>query len=317
LFDMDIPNGNQSPIIRVQGLTKKFGNFVAVNQVSFEVLPGEVVGYLGPNGSGKTTTIRMLCGLLHPTAGSIQVLGFDVVKNAEPVKRQIGYMSQKFALYDDLTVLENLEFYSGVYEVPLDIEKRRLGEILSMAGLEGREDTRTSDLSGGWRQRLALGCALLHSPRLIFLDEPTSGVDPVARREFWDLIYQLAAGGVTIFITTHYMDEAEHCRRVGFMSSGRLLAFDTPRALKERYLHGTTWELDVYPLLEAVEFLSAQPGVAQARMHGDRAMVIVEAGQWSPEKLSATLVEQNITVCGIEKVEPSLEDVFTLLAHSQ
>ncbi len=313
---MDGQKNNPSPIIRVQGLTKKFGDFVAVNDISFEVQPGEVVGYLGPNGSGKTTTIRMLCGLLHPTAGTIQVLGNDVVKDPEPVKRQIGYMSQKFALYDDLTVLENLEFYSGVYEVPLDIEKQRLAEILQMAGLEGRENTRTSELSGGWRQRLALGCALLHSPCLIFLDEPTSGVDPVARREFWDLIYQLAAGGVTIFITTHYMDEAEHCQRVGFMSSGHLLAFDTPRALKERYLHGSTWELDVTPLLEAVELLSAQPGIAQARLQGDRVMVIVEADQWPPEKLSAWLAENGINVNRIEKVEPSLEDVFTLLAHS-
>ncbi len=314
---MEKTASDQSPIIRVQGLTKKFGNFIAVNDVSFEVQPGEVVGYLGPNGSGKTTTIRMLCGLLHPTAGSIQILGNDVVKNPEPVKCQIGYMSQKFALYDDLTVLENLEFYSGVYEVPLDTEKARLAEILHMAGLAGREHLRTSELSGGWRQRLALGCALLHNPPLIFLDEPTSGVDPVARREFWDLIYQLAANGVTIFITTHYMDEAEHCRRVGFMSSGHLLAFDTPRALKERYLHGSTWELDVTPLLEAVEFLSVQPGVAQARLNGDRAMVIVEPDQWSPEMLASTLAEQGIVMNGIEKVEPSLEDVFTLLAHSQ
>jgi ABC-2 type transport system ATP-binding protein len=314
---MDQPDKNPPPIIRVQGLTKKFGDFVAVNNVTFDVQPGEVVGYLGPNGSGKTTTIRMLCGLLHPNAGSIHVLGFDVVKDPEPVKRQIGYMSQKFALYDDLTVLENLEFYSGVYEVPLDIEKRRLGEILHMAGLEGQEQVRSSDLSGGWRQRLALGCALLHNPPLIFLDEPTSGVDPVARREFWDLIYQLASGGVTIFITTHYMDEAEHCQRVGFMSNGHLLAFDTPHALKERYLHGATWELDVTPLLEAVEFLSAQPGVVQARMNGDRAMVIVESDQWSPEQLAARLAEQDIVLNGLEKVAPSLEDVFTLLAHSQ
>lgn len=312
----DMHNGNNSSIIRVQGLTKKFGDFVAVNNVSFEIQPGEVIGYLGPNGSGKTTTIRMLCGLLHPTAGSIEVLGINVVKDPEPVKRQIGYMSQKFALYDDLTVLENLEFYSGVYEVPLETEKERLKEILHMAGLDGRENVRTGELSGGWRQRLALGCALLHRPSLIFLDEPTSGVDPVARREFWDLIYQLAAEGVTIFITTHYMDEAEHCRRVGFMSSGNLLAFDTPRALKERYLHGATWELDVSPLLEAVEFLSTQPGVAQSRLNGDRAMVIVEPEQWSPETLTAKLNDQNIKVNNIVTVEPSLEDVFTLLAHS-
>jgi ABC-2 type transport system ATP-binding protein len=199
---------DQSPIISAQGLTKRFGNFVAVDNVSFEVQRGEVVGYLGPNGSGKTTTIRMLCGLLHPSAGSATVVGADVVRNPEQIKRQIGYMSQKFALYDDLTVRENLEFYAGVYEIPRETEQKRLNEILRMAGLEQRPETVTSQLSGGWRQRLSLGCALIHHPQLLFLDEPTSGVDPVARREFWDLIYELAAGGTTIFVTTHYMDES-------------------------------------------------------------------------------------------------------------
>jgi ABC-2 type transport system ATP-binding protein len=304
-----------SPIISVQGLTKRFGNFVAVDNVTFEVQPGEIVGYLGPNGSGKTTTIRMLCGIMHPSAGTIQVLGYDVVQNPENVKRQIGYMSQKFALYDDMTVRENLEFYTGVYDVPEEIEKERIQEILLMAGLEKRADSRTTHLSGGWRQRLALGCALVHHPPLLFLDEPTSGVDPVARREFWDLIYQLASQGTTIFITTHYMDEAEHCRRVGFMHNGRLLAYDSPHDLKERYLHGTTFELDVTPLLEAVEALAGLPGIAQARLHGDRALVIVQADQWSPDTITAKLAGQGITVSGIEKVEPTLEDVFTLLAH--
>jgi ABC-2 type transport system ATP-binding protein len=310
-------NDLKAPVISVAGLSKKFGDFLAVNDVSFEVQAGEVVGYLGPNGSGKTTTIRMLCGLLHPTAGSIQVLDTDVVKDPEGVKCKIGYMSQKFALYDDLTVRENLEFYLGVYEVPVEREKRRLAEILHMAGLEDRADNFTSELSGGWRQRLALGCALLHEPPLIFLDEPTSGVDPVARREFWDLIYQLAAGGTTVFITTHYMDEAEHCRKVGFMQNGRLMAFDTPSALKMRYLQGTTWELDVSPLLETIELLDGQPGVAQARMNGDHALAIVSPDQWTPETLTAFLEGHGITICGIETVEPSLEDVFTLLAHQQ
>ena len=304
-----------SPIISVQGLTKRFGNFVAVDDVTFDVQPGEVVGYLGPNGSGKTTTIRMLCGLLHPSAGSIQVLGSDVVQNPEGVKSQIGYMSQKFALYDDMTVRENLEFYTGVYDVPEAIEKERIHEILHMAGLEGRADSRTINLSGGWRQRLALGCALVHHPPLLFLDEPTSGVDPVARREFWDLIYQLATQGTTIFITTHYMDEAEHCRRVGFMHSGRLLAFDSPHDLKEKYLQGTTLELDANPLLEAVEALTGIPGIVQARLHGDRALVIIQGDEWSPESLKARLAERDISVSGIEQVEPTLEDVFTLLAH--
>jgi ABC-2 type transport system ATP-binding protein len=308
---------DRPPAIRTQDLTKKFGDFVAVDHVSFEVQPGEVIGYLGPNGSGKTTTIRMLCGLLRPSAGAAWVMGVDVVRNPEAAKRRIGYMSQKFALYDDLTVLENLEFYAGVYEVPRDIEKQRLGEILAMAGLEGRTGSLTGDLSGGWRQRLALGCALVHHPPLLFLDEPTSGVDPVARREFWDLIYDLAEEGTTIFVTTHYMDEAEHCGRVGFMHSGHLLAFDTPSALKSEYLRGAAWSLDIEPLLEGVEVLSALPGIVQARLHGDRAQVIAAEGSWSPEALTAKLREQGLTVHSFETVEPTLEDVFTLLAHHQ
>src|SRR5512141_1472125 len=218
--------------LEVLGLTKKFGDFTAVDHVSFTVQPGEVIGYLGPNGSGKTTTIRMLCGLMVPTSGTAKIMGIDVSKDPEGVKPHIGYMSQKFALYDDLTVLENLQFYAGVYDVPEAEEPARLAEILQMAGLTGRGNTFTKQLSGGWRQRLALGCALIHKPPLLFLDEPTSGVDPVARREFWDLIYQLASQGTTIFITTHYMDEAEHCNRVAFMYRGRLLAIDTPARLK-------------------------------------------------------------------------------------
>jgi ABC-2 type transport system ATP-binding protein len=308
---------DRPPAIRTQDLTKKFGDFVAVDHVSFEVQPGEVIGYLGPNGSGKTTTIRMLCGLLRPSAGEAWVMGVDVVRNSEAAKHRIGYMSQKFALYDDLTVLENLEFYAGVYEVPRDIEKQRLGEILAMAGLKGRTGSLTADLSGGWRQRLALGCALVHHPPLLFLDEPTSGVDPVARREFWDLIYDLAEQGTTIFVTTHYMDEAEHCGRVGFMHSGHLLAFDTPSALKAEYLRGAAWSLDIEPLLEGVEALSALPGIAQARLHGDRAQVIATEGSWSPEALTARLSEQGLRVHRFETVEPTLEDVFTLLAHHQ
>ncbi len=306
---------NPEPIIDVHGLTKRFGSFTAVDNVTFEVCPGEVVGYLGPNGSGKTTTIRMLCGLMVPTAGSIQVLGENAVKNPEAVKRQIGYMSQKFALYDDLTVRENLEFYIGVYDVPKDSEKQRLQEILHMAGLEDRPDIRTSQLSGGWRQRLALGCALVHHPPLLFLDEPTSGVDPVARREFWDLIYQLAHQGTTIFITTHYMDEAEHCGRVGFMQAGHLLAFDTPRALKQQKLKGAAWELDASPLLDTVEALEKLPGIAQARLNGDRAMAIVKSDEWTHENLAAALTSQGLNICSIQDVEPTLEDVFTLLAH--
>jgi ABC-2 type transport system ATP-binding protein len=303
------------PCISVQGLTKRFGDFTAVNNVTFEVQPGEVVGYLGPNGSGKTTTIRMLCGLMQPSAGAIQVLGVDVIHNPEAVKPHIGYMSQKFALYDDLTVRENLEFYAGVYDVPRSIERERLSGVIKMAGLQARVNARPSELSGGWRQRLALGCALVHQPPLLFLDEPTSGVDPVARREFWDLIYELADGGTTVFVTTHYMDEAEHCGRIGFMEHGRLLAFGAPHVLKTEYLHGAAWNLAATPLLEAVETLVDLPGIIQARLEGDQAHVIVAPDAWSPEALTATLAERAITVTAVEPVESTLEDVFTLLAR--
>ncbi len=302
--------------LEVQGLTKKFGDFTAVDHVTFTVQPGEVLGYLGPNGSGKTTTIRMLCGLMEPTEGMARVLGVDVTKNPEAVKPHIGYMSQKFALYDDLTVLENLQFYAGVYEIPQATEAQRIDEVLQMAGLQSRRKTFTRELSGGWRQRLALGCALLHHPPLLFLDEPTSGVDPVARREFWDLIYQFASEGTTIFITTHYMDEAEHCNRTAFMYRGKLLAFDTPARLKAEYLKGAAWDLAATPLLETVELLSETEGIAQASLHGDRAHVIVKPGEWTPEQLKARLAEQGIAVQSIETVESTLEDVFTLLAHS-
>lgn len=306
---------NQVLPLEVLGLTKKFGAFTAVDHVSFTVQPGEVIGYLGPNGSGKTTTIRMLCGLLVPTEGTARIMGIDVSKNPEAVKPHIGYMSQKFALYDDLTVMENLQFYAGVYDVPIAEEAARIKEVLQMAGLEGRSNLFTGDISGGWRQRLALGCALIHRPPLLFLDEPTSGVDPVARREFWDLIYQLAHGGTTIFITTHYMDEAEHCNKVAFMYRGKLLAHDTPAGLKTTYLKGAAWDLEVTPLLEAVETLGQMQDVAQASLHGDRAHVIVKPEVWTPEKLSQALSEKGLKVASVESVQSSLEDVFTLLAH--
>jgi ABC-2 type transport system ATP-binding protein len=320
---MSSENGNAPmPAIHTEQLTKQFGDFTAVDHVNFEVQAGEVVGYLGPNGSGKTTTIRMLCGLLNPTSGTATVLGHDVRHEPEKIKAKIGYMSQKFALYDDLTVRENLQFYSGVYGVQRDVARQRFTEIIRMAGLEGRTEVMASSLSGGWRQRLALGCALVHTPKLLFLDEPTSGVDPVARREFWDLIYELAAAGSTIFVTTHYMDEAEHCARVGFMRAGQLLAFGTPRQIKHDYLHGAAWLVSASPLLESVEVLSELPGIAQARLQGDRAQVILDSEHgtvWTPASLSAALAERNIMVNaeGIVAVEPTLEDVFTLLARQR
>jgi ABC-2 type transport system ATP-binding protein len=300
--------------LEVMGLTKRFGEFTAVDNVSFSVRRGEVIGYLGPNGSGKTTTIRMLCGLIRPTAGTARIMGVDVVRQPEAVKPHIGYMSQKFSLYNDLTVLENLSFYAGVYDVPEAQEKKRLQEILHLTRLEQSTRVPAGDLSGGWRQRLALGCALVHRPPLLFLDEPTSGVDPVARREFWDLIYTLAHEGTTVLITTHYMDEAEHCTRVGFMYNSRLLAFAAPSELKADYLRGSAWDLAATPLLEAVEQLSEMDCVAQASLHGDRAHVIAKSEECMPEQLTTRLAEKGVTVQGVEPVQSTLEDVFTLLA---
>ena len=219
------------PIITTENLTRKFGEFVAVDHISFQVDPGEVVGYLGPNGSGKTTTIRMLLGLLKPTDGHATVLGYDAFRQSEEVRARAGYMSQKFALYDDLTVWENMEFYGGVYGIR---DKARIESTLSLLGLTDHYSTLTGSLSAGWRQRLALGIALVHQPKLLFLDEPTSGVDPTARRAFWDLIYELASEGVTVFVTTHYMDEAEYCGRVSIMVKGRIEALDSPQKLKQR-----------------------------------------------------------------------------------
>lgn len=303
------------PAISVQGLTKKFGDFTAVDHISFEIMPGDILGYIGHNGSGKTTTIRMLCGLLTPTEGTAKIFNYDIRTQMEDIRPLIGYMSQKFSLYDDLTVAENVKFYAGVYEVPDEAKKERLDEVYSMAGLVGRTGELTRTLSGGWRQRLALGCAMVHHPKLLFLDEPTSGVDPVARREFWDLIYNLASAGTTILITTHYMDEAEHCSQIGFMNTGRLRAFDTPLGLKKHHLHGAAWSLEVTPLLEAVEFLSGLDGIAQSRLQGDRAQAIVAKGKWTHESLKARLEKEGLKVTKIETVEPTLEDVFTLLAH--
>jgi ABC-2 type transport system ATP-binding protein len=292
------------------GLTKKFGDFTAVDSVTFAVRQGEVMGFVGPNGSGKTTTIRMLCGLLRPTAGNAQVMGFDVARQPEEVKTRLGYMSQKFALYEELTALENLEFYAGVYGVR---KNGRLAEILAMAGLAGREGVRAGALSGGWRQRLALGCALIHQPPLLFLDEPTSGVDPTARREFWDLIYSLAEKGTTVFVSTHYMDEAEHCHRVGFMHHGNLLAIDTPVALKANQLHGQAWNIMTPQLLEGIEALGRSKGVSQIGLAGDRLHCITAPNTHTVDSLQRALAEQGVSGQA-HLVEPTLEDVFISLA---
>ena len=301
------------PVVVVKDLTRRFGSFTAVDHVSFEVRPGEIVGSLGPNGCGKTTTIRMLLGLLEPGEGSATVLGFDAFRQSEEVRSRCGYMSQKFALYDDLTVLENLVFYAGVYGIR---EKALIQKTIAKVGLTGRETARTLDLSAGWRQRLALGIALVHQPKLLFLDEPTSGVDPVARREFWDLIYALAAEGVTVFITTHYMDEAEYCTRVGLMKDGRLLAMDQPSRLKREYIKGEVWDIAGENLMESIERIAAVEGVLQASLLGDRVHVITDPRACPKGLLQNRLAEAGLPAVTLLRGEVSLEDVFMNLTRA-
>lgn len=298
------------PVIVVENLTRKFGDFVAVDHINFHVTAGEVVGYLGPNGSGKTTTIRMLLGLLEPTEGKATVLGYDAFTQSEEVRARSGYMSQKFAIYDDLTTLENLTFYGGVYGIT---DKTRILRTLDLVGLHGHEQTLTRNLSTGWRQRLALGIALVHEPKLLFLDEPTSGVDPTARRAFWDLIYELAEGGVTILVTTHYMDEAEYCERVGIMRDGKLLAMDTPSNLKASIIAGDVWEIFADPLQRGLEQLPGAPGVLRVGLSGDHLRVIVQRGL-NKDILTKTLEAKGMQVRQIMRGEPTLEDVFLHLA---
>lgn len=316
-------NGSpDSYVIQARGLTKYFGDFLAVDRVTFNVLPGEILGYLGPNGSGKTTTIRMLLGLLKPSQGSARVLGFDTEAQSERVRANSGYMSQKFALYHELTVMENLTFYAGVYGIS---EKNRVLDVIEMMGLAGFEDQRVSSLSTGWRQRLALATAIVHQPQLLFLDEPTSGVDPNARRSFWDLIYGLVDQGITALVTTHYMDEAEYCSRVGIMRDGQLLAVDTPSELKRQALPGLAWDIfmgspsdpdrdvDSYHLLQVLNTLNSGVFVSRAGLASDHIRVITPADVEDTEILNFLEAAGEKDVF-IEKVEPSLEDVFLALA---
>lgn len=299
-----------SPIISVKDLTRRFGDFVAVDHVTFEVEPGQVIGYLGPNGSGKTTTIRMLLGLLRPSEGSARVLGFDAARQSEQVRARTGYMSQRFALYDELTARENLAFYAGVYGVRDRLRVDRLLDQLGLAQL-ARQQVRT--LSGGWRQRLALATAIVHQPRLLLLDEPTSGVDPTARRAFWDLIYELVEEGITILVTTHYMDEAEYCSQVGILNEGRLLALDSPTHLKES-LPGQMWEIwpaedSGQPLLPVLDRLAAAEGILRAGLAGDhlRALAQFEMDQAGLRRI---LDQAGAVGARVEPARPVMEDAF-------
>ena len=299
-----------SPVINVDNLTRRFGDFIAVDHISFQVEAGEVVGYLGPNGSGKTTTIRMLLGLLEPSDGKATVLGFDSFRQSEQVRARAGYMSQKFAIYDDLTVWENLQFYGGTYGIR---NRERIKATIKHVGLDGHEDDLTRTMSTGWRQRLALAIALVHQPRLLFLDEPTSGVDPNARRDFWDLIYQLAEEGVTVMVTTHYMDEAEYCGRVGIMRDGKLLALDTPANLKQKIIPGAVWEVQATPLQSALQTLQLAHGVQRVGLAGDHLRVISDREMQESDVREAAGGD-HVSISAVYRGEPTLEDVFLTLA---
>ena len=303
--------------IQTQELTKSFGAFTAVDHVSFRVPEGEIFGFLGPNGAGKTTVIRMLCAILLPSSGKATVLGYDIATQPEEVKAHIGYMSQKFALYEDLTVQENLEFYAGVYGVPIDTRRSRIEELVAMAGLVGRERALTKNLSGGWKQRLALGCAIVHQPPMLFLDEPTAGVDPSSRREFWDMIYALAGRGVTTFVTTHYMDEAEHCNQIGLMFGGKLIAEGNPDELKAM-MPGELFELDADPVMGALDaLLEMKAVVREAALYGNLLHVVVDDAASARGAIESELHARGVTIKNMERIVPALEDVFVSLIEKQ
>ncbi|RLC73918.1 MAG: ABC transporter ATP-binding protein [Chloroflexi bacterium] len=306
--------GNDSAIV-ARGLTKRFGNFTAVDGIDFEVRRGEIFGFLGPNGAGKTTTIRMMLGLLKPTAGTVEVLGVSVSKHPEKIRPRVGYMSQRFSLYNDLTVLQNLRFYGRAYGVENDLLKERIQDAIQMAGLEGHERTRTKDLSGGWRQRLALSAAILHRPELIFLDEPTAGVDPISRRAFWNLLYKLVAEGVTVFVTTHYMDEAEHCHRLALIQRGRLIALGSPEEIKRDMMRGQVLEIAPSNTAKAVKVLRAarEAGrlpIEEVAMYGALVHVVAPQVKQYQEAIAAELRQANVEPGPMAVIEPSLEDVF-------
>jgi ABC-2 type transport system ATP-binding protein len=308
-------NGEIEMAVRVEGLEKRFGRFLAVNRISFSVPKGEIFGFLGPNGAGKSTTIRMLCGILAPSGGAGTVAGFDIHREAEKIKTRIGYMSQRFSLYEDLTVAENIDFYSGIYRIPEARKAERKEWVIEMAGLQDHRNSRTGILSTGWKQRLSLGCAILHEPPILFLDEPTSGVDPLSRRQFWDLIYTLSGQGVTVFVTTHYMDEAEYCDRIGLIYRGELIALGSPESLKgqmpEEILEITCPRPD-----EALGLLEKMPGVTEAALFGRGLHVVTrDAAKLLPD-LESFLTQQGYAPARAEKIVPSLEDVFVSLIEA-
>jgi len=310
-----LPKSNDSAV-HIENLVKRFGDFVAVDNVSLDVARGEIFGFLGPNGAGKSTTIRIMCGLLAPTSGRATVGGYDVATQSELVRENIGYMSQKFSLYDDLTVEENIEFFGGVYGVSPEELPQRRDYVLKMAGLEDKHKDATRELPGGLKQRLALGCAILHEPPILFLDEPTSGVDPVARRNFWELIYQLSQAGHTIFVTTHYMDEAEYCHRVALMYAGRVIALGSPAELKQNFGARHLLMLETNDLLGAMRALQGGKGIVDVAVFGSglHVTVVEERGI---EDIRTVLGAAGIRIDNLEPIPPSMEDVFVGLIEEQ
>ncbi len=310
-------NNHNSWAVEVEALVKRFDSFVAVDHVSFKVRRGEIFGFLGPNGAGKSTTIRMLCGLLRPSEGRASVGGLDVATQAEEIRQSIGYMSQKFSLYDDLTVEENIDFFGGVYGVPKERLAQRREYVLRMAGLEEWRLGMTRLLAGGWKQRLALGCAILHEPPIIFLDEPTSGVDPIARRGFWSLIYDLSAAGHTIFVSTHYMDEAEYCHRLALMYRGKIIALGTPVALKKELESRSILRLDSSDPLESMKALESIAGISDVAVFGSGLHVTVQDPASAMPQIRERLAGRSIAVARLEEIQPSMEDVFVAMIEQE
>ena len=303
--------------VHIQGLVKRFGSFVAVDHVTLDVAPGEIFGFLGPNGAGKSTTIRILCGLLGPTEGAARVAGYDVATEPEQIRRRIGYMSQKFSLYDDLTVEENIEFFSGIYGVPRERREERKQYVLEMAGLKQERSRMTRLLAGGWKQRLALGCAILHEPPILFLDEPTSGVDPIARRSFWRLIYDLSDAGRTIFVSTHYMDEAEYCHRLALMYRGKVIALGAPAELKRTLSARRLLNLETSDMLDTMRALEGVSGVLESAVFGGGLHVTVEDPAVAMPRIRQTLDARHIGITALEPIDASMEDVFVSLIEQE
>jgi ABC-2 type transport system ATP-binding protein len=299
--------------VYLKDVVKRFGQFTAVDHISLEVAEGEIFGFLGPNGAGKSTTIRMLCGLLRPTSGEGRVNGLDIVTQSEEIKARLGYMSQRFSLYDDLRVEENMDFFGGIYGLAPSLCRKRVEEVLGLTGLTDRRHAITRDLPGGLKQRLALGCALLHEPHVVFLDEPTSGVDPGTRRNFWDLIYSLADQGVTVFVTTHYMEEAEYCNRIALIDKGRLIALGSPEELKRKHLEGSVYEVEMEDALGGADALAGMEQILDAAVFG-RSLHVRVGSKGDPEEyLAACLSKAGIQARKFQRIDPSLEDVFVAL----